>query len=58
MIFQQWPHIPQTIGIPGRSFLNLENYLSDTLGIKVDPVMKAALKLNIGRHILNEVEAV
>jgi len=39
-------------------FINLENYLSDTLGVKVDLVMKDALKPNIGKHILNEVEAV
>lgn len=39
-------------------FVNLENYLSDTLGVKVDLVMKDALKPNIGKQILNEVEAV
>jgi uncharacterized protein len=39
-------------------FINLENYLSDSLGIKVDLVMKDALKPNIGKHILNEVKAV
>ncbi|MFZ2499188.1 nucleotidyltransferase family protein [Methanosarcina sp.] len=39
-------------------FVNLENYLSETLGVKVDLVMKDALKPNIGKHILNEVEAV
>ena len=39
-------------------FVNLENYLSDALGIKVDLVMKDALKPNIGKHILSEVEAV
>ena len=39
-------------------FVNLENYLSDALGIKVDLVMKDALKPNIGNHILNEVDAV
>jgi predicted nucleotidyltransferase len=36
-------------------FVNLENYLSDLLGVKVDLVMKAALKPNIGKYILNEV---
>ncbi|MBC7319893.1 nucleotidyltransferase family protein [bacterium] len=36
-------------------FINLENYLSDILGIKVDLVMKDSLKPNIGRHILEEV---
>lgn len=39
-------------------FVHLENYLSDSLGVKVDLVMKNALKPNIGKHILNEVEAV
>jgi len=32
----------------------LENYLSDTLGVKVDLVMKDALKPRIGERILNE----
>ncbi len=36
-------------------FVNLENYLSDILGIKVDLVMKDALKPRIGKHILREV---
>ncbi|MDK2834139.1 MAG: uncharacterized protein PWQ51_2405 [Methanolobus sp.] len=35
-------------------FVELENYLSDTLGIKVDLVLKSALKTNIGKNILNE----
>lgn len=39
-------------------FVHLENHLSDSLGVKVDLVMKNALKPNIGKHILNEVEAV
>jgi hypothetical protein len=39
-------------------FINLENYLSDTLGIKVDLIMKDSLKPNIGKYILNEVRAV
>lgn len=39
-------------------FVNLENYLSDKLGVKVDLVMKNALKPNIGKYILREVEAV
>ncbi|MFH1826189.1 MAG: nucleotidyltransferase family protein [bacterium] len=37
-------------------FVNLENYLSELTGQKVDLVMKSALKTNIGRHILAEVE--
>jgi len=36
-------------------FVNLENYLSDLLGVKVDLVMKRALKRNIGKMILKEV---
>ncbi len=35
-------------------FIELENYLSDTLGVKVDLVMKDALKPRIGERILNE----
>ncbi len=36
-------------------FINLENFLSDMLDIKVDLVMKKALKPYIGKHILKEV---
>ncbi|NER98250.1 MAG: nucleotidyltransferase family protein [Symploca sp. SIO1B1] len=36
-------------------FVNLENYLSDKLGIKVDLVHKAGLKPRIGERILAEV---
>jgi len=36
-------------------FISLENYLSDLLGIKVDLVMKKALKPTIGKTILEEV---
>ena len=36
-------------------FMRLENYLSDLIGIKVDLVMKSALKPRIGKHILQEV---
>ncbi len=35
-------------------FLELENYLSDLLQIKVDLVMKSALKPNIGRFVLKK----
>ncbi|HEV7504880.1 MAG TPA: nucleotidyltransferase family protein [Thermoanaerobaculia bacterium] len=35
-------------------FIGLENYLSDLLGVKVDLVMKAALKPHIGQRILSE----
>lgn len=36
-------------------FIDLEDYLSKLLGLKVDLVMKSALKPMIGRRILNEV---
>jgi predicted nucleotidyltransferase len=36
-------------------FVNLENYLSDGLGVKVDLVHKAGLKPRIGERILAEV---
>jgi len=36
-------------------FIELENYLSDLLKVKVDLVMKSALKPRIGKHILEEV---
>lgn len=36
-------------------FINLENYLSDHLGIKVDLVHKAGLKPRLGQRILEEV---
>jgi uncharacterized protein len=36
-------------------FCELENYLSETLNLKVDLVMKAGLKPKIGDRILQEV---
>ena len=39
-------------------FIELENYLSDTLGVKVDLVMKDALKPHIGQRISKEIVAV
>ncbi|MEW5761155.1 MAG: nucleotidyltransferase family protein [Candidatus Thermoplasmatota archaeon] len=36
-------------------FIEIENYLSDLLGIKVDMVEKSALKPWIGKQILKEV---
>jgi len=36
-------------------FIGLENYLSETLGVKVDLVEKSALKPRIGKRILEEV---
>ena len=37
------------------TFLALENYLADVLGVKVDLVMREALKPAIGEHILREL---
>jgi uncharacterized protein len=37
------------------TFMRLEQYLTDTLGIKVDLVLKNSLKPNIGKNILSEV---
>jgi predicted nucleotidyltransferase len=37
-------------------FVKMENFLSEQLGIKVDLVIKSALKPNIGKKILSEVE--
>ena len=36
------------------TFIAIENYLSDLLGVKVDLVMKDSLKPKIGQHILRE----
>lgn len=36
-------------------FLELEEYLSDLIGRKVDLISKKALKPRIGKHILREV---
>jgi hypothetical protein len=36
-------------------FIELENYLTDLFGIKVDLGMKSALKPKIGEHISKEV---
>ncbi|MEW6040033.1 MAG: nucleotidyltransferase family protein [Elusimicrobiota bacterium] len=43
----------KTIGL--LEFIELENYLSDTLKVKVDLVMKDVLKPVIGKYILKEV---
>ena len=37
------------------AFIDIENYLSGLLGVKVDLVMKEVLKPGIGERILNEV---
>jgi len=39
-------------------FLELEDYLSELLGIKVDLVMRNALKPNIGRRIRSEAQSI
>lgn len=42
--------------VPGLfKFIELEDYLSEILGIKADLVMKSALKPHIGKQILSEV---
>jgi len=42
--------------VPGFfKFIELEDHLSEILGIKADLVMKSALKPHIGKHILSEV---
>lgn len=42
-------------GLTLLQFVELENYLSDLLGLKVDLVEKRALKPFIGRRVLEEV---
>jgi predicted nucleotidyltransferase len=44
---------PPRISLLG--LVNLENYLSDLLGLKVDVAIKKNLKKRIGRRILQEV---
>ena len=39
-------------------FIELENFLSDLLHVKVDLVMKSSLKPRIGERIMNEIVAV
>jgi len=36
-------------------FVNMENYLSELIGVKVDLVERSGLKPRIGKHILKEV---
>ncbi len=38
--------------------IELENHLSDLLGVKIDLVMRDALRAHVGREILKEVVAV
>jgi len=42
-------------GLSLLDFVELENYLSELLGVKVDLVDKSALKPRIGKQILREV---
>ena len=39
-------------------FIELENFLTDVLHVKVDPVMKSALKPRIGKFILREAQPI
>jgi len=39
-------------------FIELENYLSDLFELKVDLVMRSALKPNIGKRIISEARPV
>ena len=39
-------------------FVALENYLSDSLGVRVDLVMKESLKPAIGKYILEEAQPI
>lgn len=39
-------------------YVDLQDYLSDLLGVQVDLVMKSALRRRIGRRILEEVVSV
>ena len=40
------------------TFVRLENHLSDSLGVRVDLVMKDSLKPNIGERILAEAQPI
>jgi uncharacterized protein len=40
------------------TFIEMEDFLSDTLGVKVDLVMEDSLKPNIGRRILRDLVTV
>jgi len=40
------------------TFIAIENHLSDTLGVKVDLVMRDSLKPAIGKNVLREAVAV
>lgn len=45
--------------VPGLlKYIELENHLSDLIGIKVDLVMESALKSHIGERVQREAQAV
>jgi predicted nucleotidyltransferase len=45
-------------GIDLLDLVNLEGYLSELLGVKVDVAIKSSLRKRIGQRILNEVVAI
>jgi len=49
--FHHWENTVVNSG----DFVELENYLSDLLGIKVDLVEKSTLKPRIGKRVLGEI---
>jgi len=49
-------HFTKPVGFV--TFMQLENYLQELLGVKVDLVTRAALKPHIGAKILQEVKYV
>ncbi|MCD6407690.1 nucleotidyltransferase family protein [bacterium] len=49
-ILVEFSEVPDLI-----EFVDLKNYLSELLNVKVDLVMKSVLKPNIGKRILKEV---
>lgn len=49
-VLVEFDHAPTLFG-----FIDLRDYLNDLLGVKVDLVMKSALKPAIGSYILAEV---
>ena len=49
-ILVEFEEVPDLI-----EFVDLKNYLSELLNVKVDLVMKSVLKPNIGKRILKEV---
>jgi len=52
-VLVEFDHVPSFF-----EFMRLERYLSELLKMKVDLVMKSALKPAIGRHILEEAQPV